>query len=136
MSDDLSPDEQAYFDKMTEYVAGQLHQNVDRNEIVTSMVKDHEWPKDQAEQFVASVQTAILQYEHSPEGRAEMANKYIRHMIFGALWTIGGTVITIATFQAAAGGGTYVVAWGAILFGIFDFCRGFAGWQKYSQPAS
>jgi hypothetical protein len=48
-------------------------------------------------------------------------------MIFGALWCIGGIVITAVTFGAASGGGTYVVAWGAIIFGAIQFFRGLAG---------
>lgn len=50
-----------------------------------------------------------------------------KNMLFGALWCIGGTVITVWTYQAAAnnpGGGSYVVAWGAIIFGAIQFFRG------------
>ena len=47
-----------------------------------------------------------------------------RNMLFGALWCIGGTVVTVATLAASSEGGTYVVAWGAILFGGIQFLRG------------
>ncbi len=48
-----------------------------------------------------------------------------KNMLYGALWCIGGIVVTIATYSAAAsGGGTYVVAWGAIIFGGIQFIRG------------
>ena len=49
-----------------------------------------------------------------------------RNMVFGALWCIGGFVVTAVTYQAAAnvGGGPYVIAWGAILFGAIQFFRG------------
>ncbi len=46
-----------------------------------------------------------------------------RNMRYGALWCIVGTVVTIATYSAASGGGTYVVAWGAIGFGAIQFFR-------------
>jgi hypothetical protein len=52
-----------------------------------------------------------------------------KNMLYGALWCIGGTAVTAATYQAAAsssGGGHYVVAWGAILFGAIQFFRGLA----------
>jgi hypothetical protein len=45
----------------------------------------------------------------------------------------GGTVVTIATYSAAASsptGGRYIVAWGAIVFGIIDFFRGLFGWLE------
>ena len=46
-------------------------------------------------------------------------------MLYGALWCIGGTVVTAVTYSAASsGGGTYVVAWGAIVFGAIQFFRG------------
>lgn len=49
-----------------------------------------------------------------------------RNMLYGALWFIGGLLVTAATFSFAqgAGGGTYVVAWGAMLGGAIQFFRG------------
>jgi len=49
-----------------------------------------------------------------------------KKMLYGALWCIGGTVVTVLTHQAAvnSGGGRYVVAWGAIVFGAIEFFRG------------
>jgi len=48
-----------------------------------------------------------------------------RNMVFGALWCIGGILVTAITYSAASsGGGTYFVAWGAILFGGLQFLQG------------
>ncbi len=49
-----------------------------------------------------------------------------KNMLYGALWCIGGIVVTALSYQAAAntGGGKYVLAWGAILFGGIQFFRG------------
>ena len=48
-----------------------------------------------------------------------------RAMLSGALWCIGGIVVTAMTYQMAAnGGGKYVIAWGAIVFGVIQFFRG------------
>ena len=60
---------------------------------------------------------------------SEMRAKAVREagnsdMLYGALWCIGGIVVTVATMSAASGGGTYVVAWGAIVFGGIQFFRG------------
>jgi hypothetical protein len=50
-----------------------------------------------------------------------------KHMIAGALWCIGGIIVTAVTYGAASeGGGTYFVAWGAIIFGGIQFFRGLA----------
>jgi hypothetical protein len=47
-----------------------------------------------------------------------------KNMVFGAIWCIGGTLVTALTYQAASGGGHYIIAWGAIIFGGFQFLRG------------
>ena len=49
-----------------------------------------------------------------------------QNMIYGALWCVGGLIVTAVTYNAAAatGGGKYVVAWGAIVFGAIQFFRG------------
>jgi hypothetical protein len=67
----------------------------------------------------------------SPEGRKVLAGKNARRMIYGFLWAVGGTVVTVATYEAASAGETYVVAWGAILVGIIEIFRGLFGWIKY-----
>lgn len=50
-----------------------------------------------------------------------------RNMLVGALWCIGGIVVTAVTYSAAANGGTYVVTWGAIVFGGLQFLKGLFG---------
>jgi len=42
----------------------------------------------------------------------------------GLLWCIGGIVVTAITYAAASGGGTFIVAWGAVLFGAVQAVRG------------
>lgn len=58
--------------------------------------------------------------------REQHAKAGQKNMLFGAMWCIGGTVVTFLTYQAAAqgGGGKYVVAWGAIVFGAVQFFQG------------
>ncbi len=53
--------------------------------------------------------------------RRKAANK---DMLYGALWCIGGTIVTAVSYSAASGGGTYVVTWGAIFFGGIQFFKG------------
>lgn len=57
--------------------------------------------------------------------RSSQTSAAIRNIVVGGLFCVGGTVITIATYSAAAqGGGRYVVFWGAIVFGFIQFIRG------------
>jgi len=55
------------------------------------------------------------------------SEKHSRLMVSGALWAIGGTLVTAVTYNAAKDGGVYIIAWGAILFGALDFLRGLFG---------
>ena len=58
-------------------------------------------------------------------------------MFRGALWCGGGILVTVVTYLAAEnspGGGTYVVAWGAILFGAIQFFRGLTGRNERPDP--
>jgi hypothetical protein len=49
-----------------------------------------------------------------------------KNMAIGSIWCIGGTLVTALTYQAASGGGHYVIAWGAIIFGAIQFLGGLA----------
>ena len=45
-------------------------------------------------------------------------------MIYGGLWFFGGIIVTIGSFVSAGPGQSYVLAWGAIIFGGIKFFRG------------
>jgi hypothetical protein len=49
-------------------------------------------------------------------------------MVIGGLICAVGVVVTLATYNEAAsnGGGSYIIAWGAIVFGGIRFLRGVA----------
>jgi len=50
-----------------------------------------------------------------------------KNMLHGGLWCLGGTLVTAVTYGMAASsssGGTYFVAWGAILFGGIQLLKG------------
>jgi hypothetical protein len=47
-----------------------------------------------------------------------------KNMLWGSLVCVAGIIATAVTYATASGGGTYVVAWGAIIFGVGQFVRG------------
>jgi hypothetical protein len=49
-----------------------------------------------------------------------------KNMLHGAMWLIGGFFVTVYSYRIAAnaGGGSYLLAWGAIVFGGIQFFRG------------
>lgn len=85
---------------------------------------------------LAKIEKKLIEQGLSPEAaatvvgnlkqaKAQAAKEASRkNMLYGALWCVGGIVVTVLTYQAAAGGGSFVVAWGAILFGGIQFVRG------------
>jgi hypothetical protein len=48
-----------------------------------------------------------------------------RDVLIGGLWCVGGIALTaVGYLQASQGGGGYVFAWGAIIFGFAQMMRG------------
>ncbi len=47
-----------------------------------------------------------------------------KNMQYGALWCIGGLLVTAISYFEAGSGGSYMFAWGAIIFGAIQFLRG------------
>jgi hypothetical protein len=135
MSEELTKKEEEALQQLFQAVASELSEGKSKEKIVKELVKQ-DWPEDSAVQFVNNVEEEMNRYKESPEGRQILAQKYARHMGYGLLWAVGGTVVTAVTYSAAASspsGGTYVVAWGAILYGVIDFFRGLFGWLKYKN---
>ena len=58
-----------------------------------------------------------------------------RNMLIGGLVCVIGVVITLGTLAAASGaaGGSYIIAWGAIVFGAIQFFRGVGQTSQASQ---
>ncbi len=130
MTDDLTDKEKQEIQKALEQVATALANKTPPEKIVKRLVKGGLDQKD-AEEIVHRVQRELEEYRHSPEGRQELAKKNLRHMIFGVLWIAGGLLFTAITYSAASPGGKYWVAWGAVVFGLYDFFKGLFGWLKY-----
>ena len=68
---------------------------------------------------------AIEKVENQLNGVDRKAGR--KDMIWGALWFIGGSLVTLITYSNASSspsGGRYTVAYGAIIFGLIQFFRG------------
>jgi hypothetical protein len=87
---------------------------------------------DKADQFWIKVRTAEGVEGFIPQGSsmedprraAAVAAAARRNMWVGGAWCAGGIAVTAYTYSAASGGGIYVVAWGAIVFGGWQFVKG------------
>jgi len=132
---ELTRSEKETTQKLSETITQQLAAGQRKESIVKGLVKQN-WQEPAAVQFVTELEHKLKELQQSPEWRREMASKKARHMLYGVLWAVGGTIFTAVTYQKAASspsGGTYFVAWGAIVFGLFDFFRGLFGWLKYKD---
>jgi hypothetical protein len=56
----------------------------------------------------------------------------MKNVGIGLLWCVGGILVTAITYSMASGGGTYFVAWGAVVFGGFQAIRGL--FFAFKQP--
>ncbi len=113
---------QSTFDAAVMQIAQEMRLNVPRTRIVEGLVQRMNMSQFDAERLVSQV------YDLRKRARK---NAGLRDMLIGAVICIIGTVITVATLSAArSGGGTYVVAYGAILFGAFQFLRGLFNWIR------
>ncbi|MBK9036764.1 MAG: hypothetical protein IPL61_36865 [Myxococcales bacterium] len=63
-----------------------------------------------------------IAYDHAERRRAAVTN-----LVLGAFLCGVGTLVTIVTYDGAAGGGTYIVAWGPMVFGAIRFFKGLVG---------
>lgn len=131
MSAEMNPQEQLS-QQLLESVVQQLAQGKQPARIIKELEKQG-WSKENATALVGQAQQALQVYQESPEGRQAMVAKYKRAMLSGVLWAVGGIVVTLVTLNLAKSGGTYVIAWGAVIFGIYDFVRGLIGWLKYRE---
>lgn len=60
-----------------------------------------------------------------PLSKDELRAVAVRNMVVGGLWCVGGIVVTAVSYSSAEPGGTYIITWGAVLFGAIQFLKGF-----------
>jgi hypothetical protein len=66
----------------------------------------------------------IIMKDISKQRAGETKEAGTRNMLYGTFMCIAGIVVTAMTYAAAIGGGTFIIAWGAIIFGAGLFVRG------------
>lgn len=125
-------------DATTAYITEQLRGGVAPQAIVSALIAAG-WTRGEADAAVASHTRVVPQtlqsaantfsFPRQPAASPRNNSAAFRHMIVGGLWCGGGIAITAITYALADnnGGGTYVVAWGAIIFGGIQFLRGLFG---------
>lgn len=82
----------------------------------------------EATEFIEHVQQALK----SPEGRRQLASGYAVRMVVGLVMAVAGIILTFASLAGTPPGGSYLLFWGAILFGSILFGQGLVGWLRHS----
>lgn len=83
------------------------------------------WAQEHAADFLYQVNVAI---------RSARRNAGRKQMWIGAAWVAGGVLVTVISYAVASRGGTYLLAWGAVIFGAYDLIRGFVMWVSNREP--
>lgn len=97
-------------------------------------------PRPQIEDRLAAQgldrQTASAVVDNLTRLRADARKKAAKKsMLYGALWCVGGVIVTVGTLALAKGGGSFIVAWGAIIFGAIQFIKGLVDFVRSSLPS-
>lgn len=120
-------------DSLKEAISKSIGAGSKEKDIVKTFVKQGV-PEPIVLQCYRQVKSAIDEYATSDEGRKMLAAKHARHMLYGVLWMVGGTIATVIGYSSASeSGGSYYIFWGAVVFGAYDFLKGLFGWIKYSS---
>lgn len=101
-------------DAVFDYVVKQMDAGVPREDIIKLMVARGRDQED-AERAVAEVYAAL-------DGELEAAGR--KNVRYGATWFVVGVILTLISYFAPGPGGTFIVTWGAIVFGAVQFFRG------------
>ena len=98
----------------------QLDENGDAEEIIP-LVEEQGFSHDEAVALVSEVVSGRAQVKAYRKALRKAGEK---NQLVGGLFFLVGTVVTVGSYAAAAGGGTYTVAAGAIIFGAIQYFRG------------
>ncbi|MCM1300832.1 MAG: hypothetical protein NC250_00130 [Alistipes senegalensis] len=75
---------------------------------------DAETPENNAEEIV----------------RDDTLNKARKNMVYGALWCLGGLLVSELSYRFTESGGRYVITTGAIIWGAVQMLQGAVGWIR------
>lgn len=99
-----------------------VNNDVSAYEMYNDLIKTQGLSEEDAKVVVNNVSEEIRKQRN---GKAE------KNAIIGGIVALIGLLVTIVTYSNASGsGGTYIVAWGAILYGGIQFFRGVTGFQS------
>lgn len=64
------------------------------------------------------------------QSQPEQLRSARRNVALNSLWPLGGALVTFVTYQLATAGGTYTIAWGAIVIGAVFFLKSIVDYAR------
>lgn len=112
---------------LIDYTAKRLLEGATTVQVAEELAdNDNESSKEDYLPFVAAVYRQL-----DKEANSAISDEYKKRIVSGLLWMIGGGAVSLITYLAASGGGTYLIFWGAVVWGGIDLLRGIAGWLEH-----
>lgn len=107
------------------YAADQIVNKKTDDELVKKELIAKGFQEEDADKIIYNIH---FQVESEIEERKHKAKN---NMIYGALWCIGGIIVTAISYSSvSSGGGQYVITWGAIVFGGIQFFMGLINYNS------
>jgi hypothetical protein len=133
----LTAEQQQAYDALYLYAQHQMTAGVSDEQIQREMVQQG-WDAETARTITTNLRAqpqptrpinyyTPASYSPQPRPKARSGGGGGGDMALGAIICIIGLVVTIGSYAAASGssgGGSYVIAWGAIVFGAIRFFKG------------
>lgn len=121
MNDNRKPKNDDVVQAVYAYAASLLREGKSSHEIRKALIE-----RGLSEEAAYTVVDQLSRARSDAMSNAERDNA-VKNMLIGGVICIIGLVISIGSFQAASSsssGGSYVVAWGAVIFGGWQFLKG------------
>ena len=112
--------------EVTARVEQGLRRGEPSTEIVAQLV-EWGWPEVTAQNFVQARQRQLATRRSAPQPATQQPAAYLRQMLSGLAWFIGGAALTWLGLRSSSGG---FIFFGAILFGLYQFISGLLGWWR------
>ena len=117
---DREPSEEEIVREVYEFAAQQMESGMSDQQIRNSLIENG-----------LDRESAMIVVSNLVKMRSEAIGAAARkEMLYGALWCIGGTAVTVGTYSITPNGGPFIIAFGAIIFGVIQFFRGLVQWIR------
>lgn len=109
----------------------------DINAYITRLFEEENWEREQIIDSLVGRGIDVHTATHLVyTTESSLKTSYAWGILWGLLWSVGGVVVSVISYREASSGGSYVVFWGAVLYGLFKLFASIGRFVQYSwMPA-